>query len=163
MVASPVTTLPVILHPSISQARLLTPHLASLTYDYQMFVLRKGRDAENFPRLQNRTLQFLFGAQKPPANEAQATTSLNHGYTLGLSQSGPATAIRPCRLSGDADSPLLCLQGERSQMPQPVFIKLFTDRRASDEFCAVGVPASRRYTDAGAPAHQQSRDSSQCP
>jgi hypothetical protein len=121
-----ITPLPVILHPSISQARLLTPHLASLTYDYQMFVLRKGRDAENFPRLQNRTLQFLFGAQKPPANEAQATTSLNHGYTLGLSQSGPATAIRPCRLSGDADSPFLSACRVRDHRCLSPFLSTFS-------------------------------------
>jgi hypothetical protein len=103
-------------------------------YDHQMFVLWKGRDAETFLRLQNRTLQFLFGAQKPPANEAQATTSLNHGCILGLSQSGPATVIRPCRLSGDADSPSLSACRVRDHRCLPVFINLSTDRRHRMDF-----------------------------
>ena len=130
-----VTTLPVILHPSISQARLLTPHLRKpYVRSPDVCVTEGARCRDSSKGYRTEHCSFFSGHQEPPSNEAQATTSLNHGCILGLSQSGPATVIRPCRLSGDADSPFFCLQGERSQMPQPVFINLSTDRRHQMNF-----------------------------
>jgi hypothetical protein len=53
--------------------------------------------------------------------------------------------------SGDADSPFLCLQGQRSQMPQPVFINLSTDRRHQMNFVQL---VCLQAADIRMPAHQ---------
>jgi hypothetical protein len=158
-----ITTLPVILHPSISQATLLTPHLRKpYVRSPGCLCYRRGEMQRLFQGYRTEHCSFFSGHQEPPSNEAQATTSLNHGCILGLSQSGPGTVIRPCRLLETPihHSSTYRVGDHRCLSP---FLLAFHRSKASDEFCAVGVPASRRYTDAGAPEHQQSRDPPQCP
>jgi len=132
---SNITTLPVILHPSISQARLLTPHLRMAYVRSPDVCVMEGARCRDFSKVTKQNTAVSFRASKNlQSNEAQATTSLNHGCILGLSQSGPATVIRPCRLSGDADSPSLSACRVRDHRCLPVFINLSTDRRHRMDF-----------------------------